>query len=75
MTVYKENLYHTSGLQKQAHDKTVKLRSYIFDNKVWLNSKYIKTKWNFKIKTKFFYLFQVPHLIGNQVYKLELPKK
>ena len=44
MTVCHENLHHAQELQKQAHDKGVKPRSYAFSNKVWLNSKYIKTK-------------------------------
>ncbi len=43
--------------------------------KVWLNSKYIKTKWNRKLEAKFFRLFRVLHLVRKQAYKLELPKK
>ena len=57
MIVYRENLYHAQELQKQAYNKCVKLQSYIFDNKVWLNIKYIKTKQNRKLKAKFFRLF------------------
>lgn len=53
----------------------MKPRSYVFSNKVWLNSKYIKTKQNYKLVTKFFGLFQVFYLVKNQVYKLKLPKK
>ena len=75
MTVYKENFHHAQELQKQAHEKAVKPRSYVPGNKVWLNSKYIKTKQNRKLEAKFFKLFQVLHLVGNQAYKLELPKK
>ena len=44
-------------------------------DKVWLNSKYIKTKQNWKLEIKFFELFQVLHLVGEQAYKLEQPKK
>ena len=44
MTVYRENLYYLQELQKQGYDKGLKPKSYIFDNKVWLNNKYIKTK-------------------------------
>ena len=44
MIVCKENLRHTQKLQKQAHNKGVKPRSYAPNDKVWLNSKYIKTK-------------------------------
>lgn len=53
-------------LQKQVHSKDVKLRSYTFSNKVWLNSKYIKTKQNCKLKSKFFNLFQVLYPVKKQ---------
>ena len=49
ITVYWKNLYHTQKLQKQAHNKDVKPKSYAPNNKVWLNSKYIKTKQNRKL--------------------------
>lgn len=64
MTIYRENLHHTHEFQKQAHDKTVKPRSYAPGHKVWLNKKYIKTKQNHKLEAKFFSLFQVLHLVG-----------
>ena len=44
MIVCQENLHHAQEFPKRAHNKGVKSRSYAFDNKVWLNSKYIKTK-------------------------------
>ena len=75
MIVYRKNLHYTQELQKQTYNKEVKPWSYAFDKKVWLNSKYIKTKRNQKLKAKFFELFRVLHPIGKQVYKLELPKK
>ena len=75
MIVYWANLHHAQELQKRAYDKDVKPRSYALDKKVWLNSKYIKTKQNQKLEAKFFRLFHVLHLVGKQVYKLELPKK
>ena len=75
MTVCRENLHHAQELQKRAHDKGVKPRSYAPGDKVWLNSKYIKTKQNRKLEAKFFGPFQVLHLVGKQAYKLELPKK
>ena len=40
MTVCHKNLHHAQELQKQTHNKGVKPKG----NKLWLNSKYIKTK-------------------------------
>ena len=59
MFIYRENLHHTQELQKQAHDKGVKPRSYTPGDKVWLNSKYIKTIRNCKLEAKFFAAFRV----------------
>ena len=75
MTVCQENLHHVQERQKQAHDKGVKPKSYALSDKVWLNSKYIKTKQNQKLEAKFFGPFWVLHPIGKQAYKLKLPKK
>ena len=44
--VYQKNLYHPQEILKQAHNKGVKPRSYISNDKILLNSKYIKTKQN-----------------------------
>ena len=44
--ICQKNLHHTQEFQKRAHNKGVKLRSYASDDKVWLNSKYNKTKQN-----------------------------
>ena len=74
MIVYCENLYYAQKSQKQAHDKRVKPRSYTPGKKVWLNSKFIKTKRNHKLETKFFGPFRVLHPVRKQVYKLELPR-
>ena len=49
MTVCLENLHHAQKLQKRAHNKGVKPTSYASGDKVWLNSKYIKTKSNRKL--------------------------
>ena len=54
MAVYQENFQHTQNLQKRANDKDTTLRSYAPSNIVWLNSKYIKTKQNWKLEAKFF---------------------
>ncbi len=53
MEVCYQNLLHAQELQKRAHDKRIKSRSYAVGEKVWLNSKYIKTKRNMKLKSKF----------------------
>ena len=75
MIVCRENLHHIQELRERAHNKGVKPRSYAFGDKVLLNSKYIKTKRNRKLKAKFFRPFQVLHPVGKQAYKLELPRK
>ena len=73
--ICRENLHHAQELQKRAHNKGVKPRSYASSEKFWLNRKYIKTKCNQKLEAKFFGPFRVLYPIGKQVYKLELPKK
>lgn len=75
MTVYRENLQYAQELQKQYHNKTIKPKSYMLDDKVWLNSKFIKTKWNQKLEAKFFKPIRVLHPVGKQVYKIEFPRK
>ena len=73
--ICQKNLHHTQKLQEQAYNKGVKPYSYAFNNKIWLNSKYIKTKHNQKLEAKFFGSFQVLYLVQKQVYKLELFRK
>ena len=75
MAACRENLQHAQELQKRAHDKGTKPRSYAPSEKIWLNSKYIKTKRNRKLEAKFFGLFRVLQPVGSQAYKLELPKR
>ncbi len=75
MAVHKENLQHIQDLQKRYHNKYAKPRSYTLGVKVWLNSKYIQTKRNWKLEAKFFKPFRLLHPVGKQAYKLELPKK
>ena len=44
MDICQQNLLHAQELQKKLHDKGVKSQNYAPEEKVWLNSKYIKTK-------------------------------
>ena len=46
MVARRKNLQYVQRLQKRAHNKETKPRSSVFGKKVWLNSKYIKTKYN-----------------------------
>ena len=75
IATYRENLQHAQELQKRAHDKRIKSRSYASSKKAWLNSKYIKNKRNQKLEAKFFGLFRVLHLVSSQAYKLKLLKQ
>ncbi len=75
MEVRYQNLLYTKKLKTKAYDKRVKSCSYAPDEKVWLNSKYIKTKQNKKLENKFFASFQVFHVVEKQAYKLELSTK
>ncbi len=52
-TVCRKNLQHAQELQKQYYDKYAKPRSYAPGEKIWLNSKYIKTKQDRKLEAKF----------------------
>ncbi len=75
IAICKENFQHAQKLQKRYYDKHAKPRSYAPGDKLWLNSKYIKTKWNQKLKANFFGPFQILHLMGKQAFQIELPKK
>ena len=75
MIFCQENLHHAQEFQKRTHNKGVKSRSYAPGEKVWLNSKYIKTKRNRRLEAMFFRPFRMLHLVGKQAYKLKLPKK
>ena len=66
MIVCQKNLHYAQKLQKQSHNKGVKPRSYVPNNKIWLNIKYIKTKQNQKLEAKFFVPFRILHPIGKQ---------
>ena len=75
MIVCQKNLHQTQELQKRADNKGIKPKSYAPGDKVWLNSKYFKTKQKRKLEAKFFRPFQVLHLVGKQAYKLKLLRK
>lgn len=75
ITVDRKNVHHAQAFQKKSFDKYVKLKRYASGDIVWLNSKYIKTRRNCKLESKFFGSFQVLYPVKSQVYKLELPKK
>ena len=53
----------------------MKPHSYAPGEKIELNSKYIKSKQNRKLKVKFIGLFQILHPVRKQTYKLNLPIK
>ncbi len=72
MKICCQNLLHVQELQKRAYDKGIKSCSYTWGEKIWLNSKYIKTKRNKKLESKFFGPFRVLHAVEKQAYKLEL---
>ena len=57
IAICQQNLHHAQKLQKRAHNKGVKPRSYFPGNKVWLSSKHLRTKWNRKLEAKFLGLF------------------
>ena len=75
MTVCWKNLHYAQELQKQAHNKGVKPRTYALGHIVWLNSKYIKIKQNWKLEAKSFGPFRMLHPVRKQVYKPKLPKQ
>ena len=62
--ICQQNLLYTQKLQKRAYDKSMKPQSYAPGEKVWLNSKYIKTKRNRKLEAKFFGPFRILHPVG-----------
>ena len=53
----------------------IKNCNYVLGKKVWLNKKYIKTKRNQKLESKFFRPFQIFYTVEKQAYKLKLLTK
>ena len=66
MIICYENLHHAQEFQKRVYNKNVKPRSYIPSDKIWLNSKYIKTKQNWKLEATFFWPFRVLYFVEMQ---------
>ena len=58
ISIYRENLGYAQKLQKRYHDKHVRPKHYTSEDKIWLNSKYIKTKQNHKLEFKFSNFFE-----------------
>lgn len=75
MSICMDDFPYVQELQKCYVDKYAKPRSCASDNKVQLNSQYIKIQRNCKRKSKFFQLFLVLYLVKKQVYKVDLSKK
>lgn len=50
-------------ITKKAYNKKVKTKSYTNSQKIWLNSKLIKNKKNYKLETNFFQLFYVLYVV------------
>ena len=65
MAACRKNIYYAQELQKQAYNKRTKPRSYTCNEKVWLNSKFIKNKYNRKLEVKCFRSFRVLHPISS----------
>ena len=61
----RENLQNAQKLQKQVHNKRPKPKSYVFSEKILLNSKYIKIKYNRNLEAMFFGFFQVLYPMGS----------
>ena len=70
-----QNFCYAQEQQKKAYNKGIKSCSYAPGEKIWLNSKYIKTKKNKKLESKFCGLFQVLYIVSKSVQKLELSIK
>lgn len=64
ITIFCENFYTAQKTQKKTNYKNIKPRNYAFNNKDYINSKYIKIKPNKKIEAKFFELFKILNLVG-----------
>lgn len=58
MTTYWKNIHLIQKFYKHNNNKNVKLKSYIPNNKVLLNSKYLKIKQNQKLKSNFLDFFE-----------------
>lgn len=75
LTTCWKNLQHAQNLQKQHHGKDTKPKSYDPDDKIWLNSNYIKSKQNRKPEAHLFDFFCMLHQVDQQAYKMKFSKK
>ena len=75
LTEYKINLRDTQEPQTRYHNKSVKERTYMPRETVWLASRHIKTKQNKKLEDKFLGPFEVIESVGKQAYRLKLPSR
>ena len=73
MNVYKDAILTAQQSQTEYVNKHRKSRDYKVDDLIWLNTKYLKTKRNRKLKFKNFDPFLITNVIGLQFYRLELP--
>ena len=75
MQVCKEALLVAQQHQKTFADKHSKPIQYAVGDYVWLRSQNIRTKRNRKLEWKAFGPFEILNKYGDQVYKLDLPKR
>ena len=75
LRVLKGNLLAAQTQQAMYKDEHTKPMSYKVGDYVNLNGKNIKTKRNKKLEWKFFGPFKILECIGDQAYRLDLPKR
>lgn len=73
--MYQKNFHYFSKFQKRANSKNVKLKSYAFVDKIWINYKYFKIKKNQRLKFIFFGSFLIFYSVEKWVYKIQFSKK
>ncbi len=71
--VCKDAILAAQQSQEEYANRHRKSRDYKVGDRVWLNTKYIRTKRNRKLEFKHFGPFLITDVIGSQSYRLELP--